>query len=425
MRTYLRRTATDAISLAWLQTLREAARSIALPYEPVACRLSIEGTAFFMAARALGAVTTPMDPFHQWTIESRPGSGSQPGEEHIPDLLGHQAWADDFQGVVRLELDGNTYLALRTDWEADRMRVEKGLVLGVPSLAEGLALGDRLLEALNGFALVKPRVFGTALDVGIPPVIPEDDVILPRDFKTDLFGYLDGFRRAARMCAELRITPNRGVLFIGRPGTGKTMVIRHLMTRFKEMRRLIYVNDLGQTRSEDMEFRSVVRALNSDTTPALVVIEDVDRLLSAGTVAPELFLNVLDGLLEPSAPTLWIATSNDPTDLQDNLLDRPGRFDRVFVFPLPGLEERARLLERYSPYSLPQQTQRSIASRTEDLSAAHLREICVSAALAAQGDEGRYCEHLDREVARVQEQHRQSRRYHAAVRREEKVGFGG
>jgi SpoVK/Ycf46/Vps4 family AAA+-type ATPase len=203
------------------------------------------------------------------------------------------------------------------------------------------------------------------------------------------------------------------------------MVIRHLMTRFAEMRRLIYVNDLGQTRSEEMEFRAVVRALNADSTPALVVIEDVDRLLQAGTVAPELFLNVLDGLLEPSAPTLWIATSNDPTGLQDNLLDRPGRFDRVFVFPLPGLEERARLVERYSPYPVPELVKRSLASRSEELSAAHLREICVSAALACQGDQERYCEHLDQEVARVQEQHRQSRRYHAAIRREEKVGFGG
>ncbi|HSW49181.1 MAG TPA: ATP-binding protein [Bryobacteraceae bacterium] len=416
---------TDAISDPWLQVLRDGARSIALPYEPVACRLQLEGTAFLMAARALGAQTTPVEPFDQWTLEPRTSTRRQPGEEFVPDLLGEGIGARDFQGLVRVDLEGKTYLALRTDWEYKRVRVEKGLVLGVPSLEEGLALSGRLLGALKRLAHVRPRVFGTPLDVASGRDVSEDDVILPRDFKADLFGYLDGFRRAARLCAELRITPNRGVLFVGRPGTGKTMVIRHLMSRFGEMRRLIYVNDLGQSRNDEMEFRSVVRELNADPTPALVVIEDVDRLLQSGTVAPELFLNVLDGLLEPSAPTLWIATSNDPTGLEDNLLDRPGRFDRVFVFPLPGLEQRARLVERYSPYPVPELVVRSTASRTEELSAAHLREICVSAALACAGDAERYCEHLDREVVRVQEQHRQSRRYHAAIRREERVGFGG
>lgn len=216
----------------------------------------------------------------------------------------------------------------------------------------------------------------------------------------------------------------QGVMLVGRPGTGKTMLIRHLMTRFSDLRRFIFVNDPTMKSSENLEFRNLARELGASDDAALVVIEDIDRLFDSGTVSPELFLNVLDGLLEPSAPTLWIATSNDPSGMEDNLLDRPGRFDRVFVIPLPGLEERARLVQRYSGAPISDLSVRSLASRTEGLSAAHVREICVAAALAAAESGGRYSEHLEKELVRVRGQHEQSRRYGAAVRREAGVGFG-
>jgi SpoVK/Ycf46/Vps4 family AAA+-type ATPase len=67
-------------------------------------------------------------------------------------------------------------------------------------------------------------------------------------------------------------------------------------------------------------------------------------------VSPLLFLNALDGLVEPTAPTLWIATSNDPGRIEANLLNRTGRFDRVFDFPLPGAAERVALLVAGLPH---------------------------------------------------------------------------
>jgi hypothetical protein len=46
-----------------------------------------------------------------------------------------------------------------------------------------------------------------------------------------------------------------------------------------------------------------------------VLIEDVHRMFERGATTSEYFLNVLDGLLQPSVPVRWLATSNEPTGI--------------------------------------------------------------------------------------------------------------
>ena len=70
------------------------------------------------------------------------------------------------------------------------------------------------------------RAFGTSLGWLDLPAAPERDLVLPEPFKQDLLSYLDAFRRAAPTCQALRIAPSRGVLFVGQPGTGKSLVIQ-------------------------------------------------------------------------------------------------------------------------------------------------------------------------------------------------------
>src|SRR5207248_74260 len=89
----------------------------------------------------------------------------------------------------------------------------------------------------------------------------------------------------------------------------------------------------------------------------------------------------------------------------------PGRFDRVFVFPPPGPEERARLIERFSPWPVRIDVLLEAAKQSEGLTGAHLREVCYSAALAAAQDPAAYGSELGEQLARVREQHERARAY--------------
>src|SRR5205823_13754949 len=122
-------------------------------------------------------------------------------------------------------------------------------------------------------------------------------------------------------------------------------------------------------------------SLRRSTKPAVVVLEDIDRLTDSGVVTKEFLLNALDGMLSVGGWVLWVATSNDPRGLEQNILDRPGRFDRVVVFPLPGPDERHQLIRLHSPLAIDESSLEGAARMAEGLSGAHLREACHAAAL--------------------------------------------
>jgi hypothetical protein len=334
-----------------------------------------------------------------------------------------RACVDDFQGAVLVELDGAKYVAVRTDAVLDPPYISAALIIGAPSLEDALSLLDRLEAKREELAGASVRAFGTSLGWLDVPLVPESDLVLPEPFKQDLLSYLDAFWRGAPTCQALRIAPSRGVLFVGQPGTGKSLVIRHLMERYHTCRRFVFAPEVGSRGSTDSPFGELVKAVAWSRSPALAVIEDIDRLFESGTVTPQFFLNVLDGLLQPKSPVLWIATSNDPRALADNVLDRPGRFDRVFVFPVPEKEERARLIARYSPWPVLDSTVEDLASESAGLTAAHLREACYSAALEVGENRAWYGNSLRKALARVREQHERAGRYDYELR-QVKAGFG-
>ena len=63
-------------------------------------------------------------------------------------------------------------------------------------------------------------------------------------------------------------------------------------------------------------------------TPAVVLFEDLDRMVQAKGVSISHFLNLLDGLKVLNG-VLVIATCNQPDRLDPALIHRPSRFDRV------------------------------------------------------------------------------------------------
>jgi SpoVK/Ycf46/Vps4 family AAA+-type ATPase len=129
-------------------------------------------------------------------------------------------------------------------------------------------------------------------------------------------------------------------------------------------------------------------------------------------------------MFQPAQPVLWIATSNNPRRFEANLLDRPGRFDRVFVFPMPGTAEREALFRRYCAWPLDAEAPAALAEDSAGLSGAHIREVCYAAALEIAERPTEFAAELRRQLEEVKGQHAKARSYDFELG-ERKMGFAG
>lgn len=413
-----------AVLCDWFDVIRAAAKQIDPAYEPATVRAWMGGAELVACARRMGGTMRPLEPFYGWVLSQINKYGESPVRTYAPELVGDDVSVTDFHGLMALELEGETYFVLRGDEQVRPMYIERALVIAGRSLDATLDLAARLKEVREELFGERIRHFGTQLEPTRLEEVKEEDLILPGDFKRTLLNYLDRFWRSAALCAELRISPTRGVLFAGVPGTGKSLTIRHLLSRYPGCRSYVYVMESCGAGLDDSHFRRMLQQVAAEGDPAIIIIEDLDRLFDTGAITREFFLNVLDGLFRPACPVLWVATANDPGRLEGNILDRPGRFDRVFVFPQPGHEERARLVRRYSPWPVDDAALGYLADCSEGLTGAHLREVCCSAALAAAENPDGFVTALREELARVMDQHEKASKYEFRLEKERKAVFG-
>ncbi|HSF48412.1 MAG TPA: ATP-dependent zinc metalloprotease FtsH [Burkholderiales bacterium] len=146
----------------------------------------------------------------------------------------------------------------------------------------------------------------------------------------------------------------RGVLMVGNPGTGKTLLAKAIAGEAKVPFFSISGSDfvemfvgVGAARVRDMFEQAKKHA------PCIVFIDEIDAVgrqrgagLGGGNDEREQTLNQLlvemDGF-EGSAGVIVIAATNRP-DVLDPALLRPGRFDRQVVVPLPDIRGREQIL---------------------------------------------------------------------------------
>jgi ATP-dependent 26S proteasome regulatory subunit len=122
----------------------------------------------------------------------------------------------------------------------------------------------------------------------------------------------------------------------------------------------------------------------AENTPALVVLEDIDRLFfghnndEKPNVSLQQLLNCLDGVGTQDG-MIVVATANHPEVLDTAILRRPGRFDRVIELGNPTKELRSTYLQKMCP-ALVGGGLDICAIASEGLSFAQLREsyICSS-----------------------------------------------
>ena len=333
---------------------------------------------------------------------------------------GGQEVVDHACGVFRLGYGDRTAMAVSFS-TGPRHQTRRFVALAGAPRPELAAFYRDLAEAgrqrrmtLWGAAGVPRRLHGEP--------VSEDDVILPRELKRDLLSWLDRFWTVRQLAAAHHLPSRRGLLLVGTPGTGKTTLLRHLLTRYEHADVHVFIPTTNAT-SVESGFESMVRIAQNAGRDVIVILEDIDRLTESGAITPAGLLNHLDGLLSLEVPALWIATSNDPTTMDRSLLDRPGRFDRTIVLPLPGEAERDAMLRKYSRLELEQETAERALASSRGLSGAHLREACVSATLNALEGGTEYGVALLAELERVKREREAAREMHRVLSHQRAVGF--
>ena len=187
----------------------------------------------------------------------------------------------------------------------------------------------------------------------------------------------------------------RGVLMVGSPGTGKTLLARAIAGEAKVPFFSISGSDfvemfvgVGAARVRDMFEQAKKNA------PCIVFIDEIDAVgrqrgagLGGGNDEREQTLNQLlvemDGF-EANSGVIIIAATNRP-DVLDPALLRPGRFDRQVVVPLPDIRGREQILlvhMRKVPMA-PDVKADIIARGTPGMSGADLANLVNEAALFA------------------------------------------
>jgi len=193
------------------------------------------------------------------------------------------------------------------------------------------------------------------------------------------------------------VTPPKGVLLWGPPGTGKTMMARACAAATNATFLKLAGPQLVQMFIGDGA--KIVRdafALGREKSPAIIFIDELDAIGMKRSGGGELsgvresqrtmleLLNQMDGF-KSGTDVKIVAATNRP-DVLDPALLRSGRLDRKIELPHPNEDSRARIMmihSRKMNFNKDDVNFTELARSTDDFNGAQLKAVCVEAGMEA------------------------------------------
>lgn len=298
---------------------------------------------------------------------------------HIQDLI------DEESAIVRSSNGTVFQVAVNKRLQSSELKPGTRVALNQDTLAVTALLHDAWDPLVSGAEMIERP------DTGFEEIGGLDEEILKLREAIELpLEKPEVFRKVG-------IEPPKGVLLVGPPGCGKTMIAKAVASQTKAT----FIRMVGSELAQKYigEGGRMVRELFSlarDKSPAIIFLDEIDAIgakrLDAATSGDRevqrtlmQLLAELDGF-DALESVKIIAATNRPDILDDALL-RPGRFDRIVEIPLPEDAARKSILSIHiSRMSTTRISMPKLIELTKGFSGADLKATCVEAGMVAIRD---------------------------------------
>ena len=303
-----------------------------------------------------------------------------------PLIIGHlQDVLDERTAIVRSSNGTVFQVALNQRLEPNKLKPGTRVALNQDTLAVIEVLHEAWDPMVSGAEMVeKPTIHYedvAGLDEQVESV--REAIELPL-VKPELF-------------EKVGIVPPKGVLLVGPPGCGKTLLAKAVANHTNATFIRMVGSELAQKYiGEGGRMVRELFSLAKEKAPSVIFLDEIDAIgakrLDGSTSGDRevqrtlmQLLAELDGF-DALHDVKIIAATNRPDILDDALL-RPGRFDRVIEIPIPDDASRKAILKVHlASMNTKKVAVGRIVERTNGYSGAELKATCVEAGMIAIRD---------------------------------------